>query len=148
MSATVKLTPRQRKFVEIYAYSGNGALAARHAGYSRRTARQMAHENLTKPYICQEIQKIMPRVEENFHRYLAELNAEWKLDITTIFGEDNRIKPVHEWPEEMRKSYLIKSVRLTRNGFRVEFGNRLKVVELILKILCGRQPRWKGSNEE
>ena len=49
------LTARQTRFVEEYAVSGNAASAARVAGYSQRTARQIASENLTKPDIVAAI---------------------------------------------------------------------------------------------
>lgn len=46
-----KLTPRQDKFIDKYLETGNGAKAAREAGYSERSAREMAVENLAKPII-------------------------------------------------------------------------------------------------
>ena len=45
------LTPKQQRFVEEYLVDLNGAQAAIRAGYSPDTARQMATENLSKPYI-------------------------------------------------------------------------------------------------
>ncbi|MEI7431677.1 MAG: terminase small subunit [Betaproteobacteria bacterium] len=45
------LTVRQEKFVEHYAICSNAAEAARLSGYSPKTARQIATENLTKPAI-------------------------------------------------------------------------------------------------
>ncbi|MBR2491684.1 MAG: terminase small subunit [Ruminiclostridium sp.] len=45
------MTERQRRFCEHFAACGNGAEAARLAGYSGRTARAIASELLTKPYI-------------------------------------------------------------------------------------------------
>lgn len=47
----MNLTPRQQLFVSEYLIDGNGARAARSAGYSEKTARQIATENLSKPYI-------------------------------------------------------------------------------------------------
>lgn len=45
------LTARQSKFVAEYSLSHCAADAARKAGYSPKTARQMASENLSKPYV-------------------------------------------------------------------------------------------------
>lgn len=50
------LTARQAKFVEEYLLSGNATDAARRAGYSARSAKQMASENLTKHDIQQALQ--------------------------------------------------------------------------------------------
>jgi len=45
------LTLKQSRFVENYCDSGNGAEAARRAGYTEKSAKEMAYENLTKPHI-------------------------------------------------------------------------------------------------
>ena len=44
-----KLSVKQQKFVDCY--NGNATEAAIKAGYSKKTARQIGQENLTKPYI-------------------------------------------------------------------------------------------------
>jgi phage terminase small subunit len=49
------LTLKQSRFVDAYIATGNGAKAAVVAGYSEATAREMAHENLTKPHIVSVI---------------------------------------------------------------------------------------------
>ena len=51
------LTPRQRRFCEEYLVDLNASAAARRAGYSADTARQIGAENLTKPDIQTEIQR-------------------------------------------------------------------------------------------
>lgn len=45
------LTYKQELFVDAYLICGNAAEAARRAGYSRKTARSIGAENLTKPDI-------------------------------------------------------------------------------------------------
>jgi phage terminase small subunit len=47
----MKLTARQRDFVDHYVICRNGSEAARRAKYSKKTARQIATENLSKPAI-------------------------------------------------------------------------------------------------
>ena len=69
-----KLTNKQRRFVEEYLFDLNATDAARRAGYSGRTARQMGHENLTKPDIAAEIQEAMERRSER-----AEITADMVL---------------------------------------------------------------------
>ena len=53
-----KLTDRQRRFVEHYAITFNGRVAAIRAGYSQRTATEIASENLTKPHIRAEVARL------------------------------------------------------------------------------------------
>ena len=47
----MRLTAKQQKFADYYIELGNAAEAARKAGYSKRTARFVGAENLTKPNI-------------------------------------------------------------------------------------------------
>ena len=51
------LTARQTRFVGEYLIDLNGTQAAIRAGYSRKTARNIASENLAKPDIQEAIQK-------------------------------------------------------------------------------------------
>ncbi len=55
----MKLTPKQKKFAEYYLQTNNATEAARLAGYSQKTARNIAAENLTKPAISQYIAERM-----------------------------------------------------------------------------------------
>lgn len=73
--STNKLTPKQQAFVDEYLICRNGALAARRAKYSEKTARQMATENLSKPVIRAAIAAIE-----------AEMSNKLELDRTAVIG--------------------------------------------------------------
>ena len=51
-----ELTNKQKRFCEEYVIDWNGARAAIAAGYSENTAKQIATENLTKPYLVSYIE--------------------------------------------------------------------------------------------
>ena len=51
------LTPKQQAFADYYLETGNATEAARRAGYSEDTARQIGAENLTKPAIVAYIEE-------------------------------------------------------------------------------------------
>ena len=55
--STKKLTPKQQCFIEEYLIDLNATAAAIRAGYSPRTARAIACENLAKPDIQEAIAK-------------------------------------------------------------------------------------------
>ena len=57
-----KLTPKQQRFADEYIKSGNAADAARKAGYSKRSARSVGQENLTKPDIKKYIDEQMAEI--------------------------------------------------------------------------------------
>lgn len=59
-----KLTAKQQRFVDEYLIDLNGAAAARRAGYSVKTARQQADENLSKPDILAAIQAAQDALSE------------------------------------------------------------------------------------
>lgn len=51
------LTAKQSRFIDEYMVDLNGAAAAVRSGYSRKTSRAIAAENLTKPDIQAELQR-------------------------------------------------------------------------------------------
>lgn len=61
------LTPKQQRFVDEYLIDLNGAQAAIRAGYSPDTARQIATENLAKPYIQLAIAEARKAMQERTH---------------------------------------------------------------------------------
>lgn len=58
-----RLTPRQQAFCDYYIELGNATEAAIKAGYSKKTAKQIATENLSKPYLKQYIDDRMKVAE-------------------------------------------------------------------------------------
>lgn len=52
-----KLTPKQKAFADNYIISGNATEAAIKAGYSKKNARQIGSENLTKLDIAEYIKQ-------------------------------------------------------------------------------------------
>ena len=68
-----KLTKKQEKFCKEYLINGhNAAAAARAAGYSSKTAREIAAENLTKPNIAQFLDEESKKNEEEFRYTLVD----------------------------------------------------------------------------
>ena len=61
---TQALTAKQERLVQEIVAGGSGAESARRAGYSGKTARAMANENLTKPYIKEAIEESRQAIAE------------------------------------------------------------------------------------
>lgn len=68
------LTAKQALFVKEYLVDLNATGAAIRAGYSEKTAKEMGHENLTKPHIASAVQEAM---QERSQR--VQIDAEWVL---------------------------------------------------------------------
>ena len=60
----MKLTPKQKRFVDEYLVDLNATEAALRAGYSKRTAYSIGNENLKKPEVQKEIQERMKDRQE------------------------------------------------------------------------------------
>jgi phage terminase small subunit len=66
------LTPKQRKFVQIYVATGNATQSAKDAGYSKRTAYRTGNDNLKKPQIARAIAAETKKATER-----NELTQDW-----------------------------------------------------------------------
>src|SRR5215831_7234009 len=64
--ARAKLSIKQQRFVQQYAYLGNAAEAARKAGYKPKAAKEMGCENLTKPHVRAAVDREMQRIGAEF----------------------------------------------------------------------------------
>ena len=58
-----KMTPKQKAFADYYIETGNATEAARKAGYSEKSSRQVGSENLSKPYIKAYIDERLKEME-------------------------------------------------------------------------------------
>ena len=100
----MKLTPKQQRFVEEYLVDLNATQAAIRAGYSKRTARQVGAENLTKPVIAEApgkaLEKRSQRTEITQDRVLRELAAIAFSDPRKPFDEAGNLRPIGELDEE------------------------------------------------
>ena len=81
-----KLTPKQEQFCREYIIDLNATKAAIRAGYSRHTAKEIGHENLTKPHICDRIAVLK---EENITRVSNETELELTAD--RVLAEGARV---------------------------------------------------------
>lgn len=85
-----KLTLKQQRFIKEYIKTGNGAAAARKAGYSEHCAREIAVENLSKPIIKEKIESAMSDVANEIgltaKKVLSVLNKTLDLEDTKLLG--------------------------------------------------------------
>jgi phage terminase small subunit len=89
------LTAKQARFVDEYMVCLNGAEAARRAGYSKKTARAIASENLRKPEIAAEIAKRKKKVTDQIAsirpRVIEELARVAFFDLCDLAEKDWRL---------------------------------------------------------
>ena len=126
------LTDKQALFCKEYLVDFIATQAAIRAGYSKKTAKSIAYENLTKPYL-QEYLAIM--VEEKFEK--VEITVELVLkhlydmaffDPLELLDEDGDFLPISMWPKGTGKLIAGLDIQTVRdeNGKTVTI-KRLKI---------------------
>ena len=124
--AVLKLTIKQKKFADEYIRLGNSTQAAINAGYSKKTARQIGADNLSKAYIREYVNEKMDALDKKKTMQIKEIMEE----LTSIARGE------------------IKEERLDKDGGIVKtrplFADRLKAMDLLGK----RYGMWNGMAQE
>lgn len=105
----MELTERQKAFCDYYIETLNATEAARRAGYSEKTAKEIGCENLTKPNIVAYIQERMKQMDkeriasaEEVLEYLTRvMRGEEKEKLLEESDEDEKI--IVEAPPSIRE---------------------------------------------
>lgn len=80
----MELTPKQKAFADYYLETGNATEAAKLAGYSEKTARQIGTENLAKPYISEYIAERQKKLED---KRIADISEVLQFFTSVMRGE-------------------------------------------------------------
>ena len=80
----VKLTEKQKRFIDYYIETGNASEAARRSGYSKRNANRIGTENLSKPVIRNAIAARLKELED---KRIAKADEVLKFLTATLRGE-------------------------------------------------------------
>jgi len=103
-----KLTPKQETFCLEYLKDLNATQAAIRAGYSEKTARHIASQNLAKLNIQHQIQKLNNtrikevKVDANF--VLDELHKLANSNVAEMFDDKGVLMHIKQMPEHIQKS--------------------------------------------
>ncbi|MDE2097694.1 MAG: terminase small subunit [Patescibacteria group bacterium] len=133
------MTDKERRFIDEYLIDLNGAAAARRAGYSVKTAREIAAENLAKPHIKAEVDARMAERAEACKVNAEEVLREFKLlafaDIGEVFDFDFgkggwlRLRPGKEISPQIRR--CIAQIRVKRLTEKQPDGKPPQEVEVM-----------------
>jgi phage terminase small subunit len=126
------LTDKEYLFANYYLGDANlnATEAAKLAGYSKNTARQIGYENLTKPYIKKYIQskssEILERTGVTQEKVLAEIAKIAFSNITEFLNDDWSLKALSE--VDSKKSGAIKSLQRSETGFSIQTYDKSKAL--------------------
>lgn len=93
MADEIKLTPKQKKFADLYVgeCNLNATRAAIAAGYSEKTAYAIGSENLKKPVIRQYIDEQLAKTVASPSEVLSILTAQAKASIADVLDENGEL---------------------------------------------------------
>lgn len=89
----MKLTEKQRRFVDYYIETGNKTEAAKRAGYSEKTAASIGDENLRKPVIRAAIDARLKELED---KRIAKADEVLEFLTATLRGDTKEERVVVE----------------------------------------------------
>lgn len=136
-----KLTERQKRFCDEYLIDLNATQAAIRAGYSKKTAKVIGSENLTKPDIAARIEKRraaqIKRTEITADRVLLELARIAFVDgsaFATITARGKvKFTPTDELTNDQRA--VIAGVKKGKFGTEIKTNDKVRALELLGKHL-------------
>jgi phage terminase small subunit len=120
-------------FIDQYFICGlNGTEAAKRAGYSVETARQMASENLSKPYIRAEIDRRMAAAHMSADEIISRLEqqAAGTMD-DFIYPSGRGMKIDLTRAKKAGKLHLVKKYSKSKQGVSVELYSQKEALELL-----------------
>jgi phage terminase small subunit len=133
------LTDKEEKFCQEYVKSLNKTRAAKWAGYSSHTAKEIGYENFTKPHIQQRIKEIREEFKQKLgideYSVLAELASLAFANIRDFIGSENKIKDLSKIRKEKLKA--VASIKVTETKSTLE-GVDAKKVTTELKLINKR----------
>lgn len=130
----MKLTEKQRRFVDYYVETGNKTEAAKKAGYSEKTAASIGDENLRKPAIKAAIDA---RLRELEGKRIAKADEVMQFLTSTLRGEVKEERVVVEGTGEGRSDARIIKVQVSAR-------DRLEAAKSLLK----RYPMQLDAKEQ
>ena len=139
-SKAKKLTAKEQRFCEEYLIDLNGTQAAIRAGYSEKSAKEIASQNFTKlhiqAYIESKQKELFLQIGISQERILKEYAAIAFADIRKLFDADGRLLPIQQIPDDIAK--VLASVEVDELwGFDKEGKVRIgdtKKIKLIDKL--------------
>lgn len=130
----MKLTEKQRRFVDYYVETGNQTEAAKKAGYSEKTAASIGDENLRKPAIKAAIDARLRELED---KRIAKADEVMQFLTSTLRGEVKEERVVVEGTGEGRSDARIIKVQVSAR-------DRLEAAKSLLK----RYPMQLDAKEQ
>lgn len=130
----MKLTEKQKRFVDYYIETGNASEAARRAGYAEKAAYRTGSENLRKPQVKAAINARLKELED---KRIAKADEVMQFLTSTLRGEVKEERVVVEGTGDGRSDARIIRVQVSAR-------DRLEAAKSLLK----RYPMQLDAKEQ
>lgn len=149
LAAFNKLNPRQQAFALALPAAASQEAAALAAGYGAQHANKNAHALAAKPEVRIVVAYLagaaLKAAEDDLERLIREACHVALADPIGMVNADGSLKPLHEWPENLRRalaSYDLAEISAGSGAEKVcigtlakpRFWNKLDAIEKIAKI--------------
>jgi phage terminase small subunit len=140
----MKLSERQKRFVDFYLESGNATEAAIKAGYSKKTARKIASENLTKPDVSAYLNERLEQIEsqriakptEVLEYLTAVLRRESRSEIALVVGQGKGVSNVQYVEKSPDEKERLKAAELLGKRYAL-FTDKISVDGVVPVVFSG-----------
>lgn len=126
------LNEKQKKFCEEFIIDFNGAQAAIRAGYSERSAKQIASENLTKL----DLQKYIKELIENRNKRTKITQDEVVADIVEVKNRCMQRVPVVKYDRD-KKGFVQVQDEFGRDVWQFDANGANKALDMLMKHTGG-----------
>ena len=140
----MKLTEKQRRFVDYYVETGNASEAARRAGYAEKAAYRTGSENLRKPQVKAAIDARLKELED---KRIAKADEVLQFLTSTLRGEVKEERVVVEGTGEGRSDARIIMVQVSARDRLEAAQSRLKRYPMQLAAKDQKHKLQKLENE-
>jgi len=140
----MKLTEKQKRFIEEYVIDLNATKAAERSGYSKRTARNIGCENLTKPNILKKIHEKLKENTDDPEKRLNEMMNTLKVISFAIITDylemkDGEISIGNLKNINRNKLAAIQQIQITDTKYgknqKLKLYDKLKSIEILGKYI-------------
>lgn len=134
-----RLNPQQLRFVKHYSYDilANGTKAAIAAGYGRASAAAAATQLLKLPKVVEAIAKLQVRQLQKMDVLIAaeiqEISRIAFSDPGDLLGEDGKMLPVADWPDDIRHAIASYECDKSGNVTKIRFWSKPEALEMLAK---------------
>ncbi len=135
-----KLSAKERRFVSEYLKDQNGGQAAVRAGYSARSADQLASRLLRKDKVRAAVDTELARIQERAgvtqERVLAALLNIAEVDPRELFNKDGTMKSIRDFTDRLASTIAsIESDDADGAVRKIRFWDKTRALELLGKHL-------------